>query len=761
MIIEKTQKTIVQSHDFDSVNCTIDAEDMRYVASLLRNNYSNTRLAVIREISANALDANTEANSKRKIEIVLPSNMNPTFSVRDFGGGLSQEDVFGLYSKYGKSTKRESNNYIGAFGIGKFAPLSYGDNFTCVSYHGGKKTSYNIFVDEHDDTKIVKLHEEKSSEPTGLSIEVAVAESDISAFREDTANFFRFFSDEEMPKFLGVEDNFIKKKEFALSSKNNEWFFLQDDRYDYNYYGSSHIIMGRVAYPLDPQSILVENFIKDDARKLDIIRNLLKQSNFYLRLPLGAVKLHHSREALEYNKSTQKTLVEALVKTCEEVQAIAKEKLANSEDLWEAMRNYARIVNSMPHQMRSIFENSFTWNGLQINSSSFYRNHKDYEDLIITQSDRDSDKDARDGFKVRSQKTSRVHCQDNSLFLIQDIESSHGNNLRARTLFTEDSELQTIFFIYPKTNAIKQRILYDDWHFDMIDEKHIRYTSQVEKQKPLRSGVRKSNGSRADIQLFEMRDKDYIYRNADYWKSVDEDISKLQGKKKSDGLVDGKFIYVPIKNYKIDIEGDAIDLDAMQKRMLFIRQHAEENSQEKSFRLFGVRSGDVSKLDSNSWVSITDFYVQFAKNYLKQNLKQAKKAYKVRLVNDDGKKHEIMNLQYDIGTIFNSLSLRLTEHFDNNHILCHVYDDVKSIVHNQASRVCVQLVNYLSSKHKDWLQFNLDSGFTAKQFYKDINSIKTKYPMLKYACKSVNSYGSNDKEINEDIINYIKDCDRI
>ena len=72
MIIEKTQKTIVQSHDFDSVNCTIDAEDMRYVASLLRNNYSNTRLAVIREISANALDANTEANSKRKIEIVLP-----------------------------------------------------------------------------------------------------------------------------------------------------------------------------------------------------------------------------------------------------------------------------------------------------------------------------------------------------------------------------------------------------------------------------------------------------------------------------------------------------------------------------------------------------------------------------------------------------------------------------------------------------------------------------------------------------------------
>jgi hypothetical protein len=40
------------------------------------------------------------------------------------------------------------------------------------------KTSYNIFVDEDDDTKIVQLHEEPSNEPTGLCIEVAVADGD-------------------------------------------------------------------------------------------------------------------------------------------------------------------------------------------------------------------------------------------------------------------------------------------------------------------------------------------------------------------------------------------------------------------------------------------------------------------------------------------------------------------------------------------------------------------------------------------------------
>ena len=88
MIIQGNQKRVVQSHDFDEVNCTIDAEDMRYVASLLRNNYSNTSLAVIREITANAVDANKEANSTRKVEVKLPTTMNPTFSVRAYGSGL-------------------------------------------------------------------------------------------------------------------------------------------------------------------------------------------------------------------------------------------------------------------------------------------------------------------------------------------------------------------------------------------------------------------------------------------------------------------------------------------------------------------------------------------------------------------------------------------------------------------------------------------------------------------------------------------------
>ena len=81
IITQEKSKEVINSHNFDQVRCTIDAEDMRYVASLLRNNYSNTRLAVIREISANALDANAEAGVSRSIEIKMPTSLNPTFAV--------------------------------------------------------------------------------------------------------------------------------------------------------------------------------------------------------------------------------------------------------------------------------------------------------------------------------------------------------------------------------------------------------------------------------------------------------------------------------------------------------------------------------------------------------------------------------------------------------------------------------------------------------------------------------------------------------
>jgi len=758
IIAENKSKKVVASHDFDSVDCTIDAEDMRYVASLLRNNYSNTQLAVIREISANALDANLEANSKRSVEITLPSKMNPNFCVRDFGGGLSQEDVFGLYSKYGKSTKRNSNNYIGAFGIGKFAPLSYGDNFTCVSYNGGTKSSYNIYVNELDDTKISKLHSEPSNEPTGLEIQVAISEQDIDNFRDSCKKFFKHFPDKDMPKFLGADDKFIKRDKILLESKQDDWFFIESENssYYYRHNGKSHVIMGRVAYPLDSNAIDVKNYVTDESQ-IKVIENLLEEPNFYLRVPLGCVKLHHSREALEYNKPTQKFVVQLMIQVVKEIQQLAQEKLADSEDLFEAKANYARIVNSLPDTLRRAFENSFAWKGLRINSFAFDRPYGMTDELVITHTEKVSDRDARNGFRVRSSKTNRACCRANTIFLLQDIDSTHGNNLRARTLFNEDEELESVYFIDAKTDSA-QSTIDNEWHFGRIADKHKKFVSNVVKEKP-QIGIRKGQGSRANIALFEMKlDSSSYWRNIDYWSNVKDDIASLQESDNQVGLIDGKFVYVPIKSYKIDSE--QYDLKDISVRAKKIRNLAQDNSQEKSFRLFGVRSGDVSKLDKNSWISFFDFMSDAYKKYLLDNKAQAKKEYNYVVAQQDTElKSAISVARYDIGRLFNNKQLDLSK-LPQNHLLRQSKENFNIIVNEDYCATCCAYISFLKDQgENDWLQFNLDNGFSAKQFKQDIDTIKSSYPMLVHVADSVR-YCDVKKQIFEDIINYINLCDK-
>ena len=116
----------------------------------------------------------------------------------------------------------------------------------------------------------------------------------------------------------------------------------------------------------------------------------------------------------------------------------------------------------------NVFENSFEWKGIKIDSPDFSRDYKLQDDLIITESVKESDSDARNGFKIRSHKTTRAICQDNYLFMIQDLESSHGNNLRVRTLMNEDESLQGVYIIRPK-NQVADDALDNDWNINLID----------------------------------------------------------------------------------------------------------------------------------------------------------------------------------------------------------------------------------------------------------------------------------------------------
>lgn len=351
---ETIHRPIARSFDFDSVTCTIDAEDVKFISSLLRNNYSNPVLAVIREIYCNAIDANSENNKDASgIIVTVPTTFNPIFSVRDNGKGLSPEMIRNLYSKYGKSSKRNSNTQTGFFGIGKFAPLSYNkDGFTLTSYYNGEKRVYFMYVSEENDSKIDELSCEPSSEESGVEISVAVKLVDVNTFRSNCVNFFRYFN--PLPKFTNLEEK-IGKEDSYLNAK--DWFIVNSDKFD----SCNKIIMGGVPYPLTINQI--SNFNSPMAE----IRGLR------LTVPIGAVKLHHSREMLEYNAHTQSYLRNRLNEIFKELQSIVQKEFVAIDCYKLAKAKYADMRRNLPRDIFNILvnSNSFSWNGITISSALF------------------------------------------------------------------------------------------------------------------------------------------------------------------------------------------------------------------------------------------------------------------------------------------------------------------------------------------------------------------------------------------------------
>ena len=325
MQISVAEKIVATSHEFPSTICTVDAEDMRYIASLLRNNYSNTILATIRETYANAVDANLENRTNIcDVIIKVPTRFDPTYSVRDQGKGLTREEIFNLYSKFGKSTKRGSNVAIGGFGIGRFAPLSYQQSFTVESFCDGNVTVYTVYISEENDTKIDEVFSQPCGQPSGIRISVGVNAADINKFVDTVQTFFKY--NNNLPKFIG-ENIIIAKPEAIIS--NDEWMICSRD-----WSNRSYIVMGSIAYPIDTNLIQLP---KEFENHFHISGQIIFFAN------VGDVSLHHSRESLEYTNSTKKYLVDRHIKMYREIDDLIVQKINSFDCLREALK-YTNIL---------------------------------------------------------------------------------------------------------------------------------------------------------------------------------------------------------------------------------------------------------------------------------------------------------------------------------------------------------------------------------------------------------------------------------
>lgn len=154
--------------------------------------YSKPIPSICREYISNAWDANVENNSTEPVIVTIDySTYETEYVIRDFGKGLSYDGLADCMD-FLSSTKRNSDKFIGGFGLGMKSGFAYTPLFKIVSYYDGKKTIYTARKENYD-IKLDLITEEKSIEHTGLEIRIPIKTADAFLFEEETFSQTAFF----------------------------------------------------------------------------------------------------------------------------------------------------------------------------------------------------------------------------------------------------------------------------------------------------------------------------------------------------------------------------------------------------------------------------------------------------------------------------------------------------------------------------------------------------------------------------------------
>jgi hypothetical protein len=270
------------------------AEGQAHLLSLLTDMYSDRELACVREYSTNARDAMIDAGkSHLPIHVTTPSSLSPHLVIRDEGVGLSINDLEFIFSQYGASTKRGSDEVNGMLGIGGKAALTYTSQFMVTSVKDGVKAQ--IVVTRNEDGRGVMEVVDTRATTEGNGVEIRIPVKGRHEFDKKVSEFFYYWKpgtvlvNGKVPENIWSEDGhtkvgdnvFVRKSRYGWQSRNDT------------------IVMGNVAYPLmDDMSKVFSKTVADYEHTVQTI----------VFVEIGEITFAPSREAVSNTPRTMATI---------------------------------------------------------------------------------------------------------------------------------------------------------------------------------------------------------------------------------------------------------------------------------------------------------------------------------------------------------------------------------------------------------------------------------------------------------------------
>ena len=306
-----TQETVKMSLDLDSAQVLMQM--------LSKNLYSDAIGSTVRECASNALDSHRRAGSDRPIIVSFKRNNQADtyeFAVEDFGIGLDADDVRNIISKYGKSTKRNSNTELGMMGLGFKAPLAYTSSFYFVARKDFMERKYMMY--EGDDTNSIDLlYEKPTAEPNGVKVIVPVKYHD------------RYNFTNKIKEQLAYFESVYFEVDSSWGTVNNDFTIHRAEHFQYSSLATNndmHLCLDNVSYPIDWEKLGIDRIRMKMALRFSLSDGLFPTPN---------------REAIRYTQEAKQTILNKINKVADVFMEKYNESITDKADIKTIMEFYS------------------------------------------------------------------------------------------------------------------------------------------------------------------------------------------------------------------------------------------------------------------------------------------------------------------------------------------------------------------------------------------------------------------------------------
>lgn len=246
MIIQTKTNQIVEHGAEEAQLMTVNSEGVKRLMGYVSESIAKNPIRyTCQEICSNMIDSVVESG---KDPILFPSVITVNSDCvlfTDKGVGIGEERIK-IFTSFGDSTKRESNEQLGNFGIGAKSPFSVSSSFIVESVHEGVKRVWTIFKNG-DDRKYTLDYSIESTEENQTTVKIPIKYGEKYKWLEEAKKVCKYF------KGIWIHGEYTFNNSKLI--EGNHFYYKESYAED-----NLTIVLGVIPYTIDPVDLGFSEF---------------------------------------------------------------------------------------------------------------------------------------------------------------------------------------------------------------------------------------------------------------------------------------------------------------------------------------------------------------------------------------------------------------------------------------------------------------------------------------------------------------------